>query len=296
MKRLPTAVLILFLSVGLLTACDSASTNHALVDSTTPANVTNRTTNRTDSVIPSWNTTAMESRSSEAGQPSSRTGNQLKKDSHSSHTNSSTKGLTTGGASTSKGKTSKANATSTNSKSHNGVHGITSTAPSLTSSTASAQHSTSSGSSHALTTSTRPSGMDTTWTDRLNSPYADQNYTGPNRSLFDGLVEQVAEGKVTPGAAKASILDLPPWNAVWTTANNGDGKTYSYHVNDVGVFAFQTKVLSDDVIAREWQAHGQAVLDDSFYSRWAVTWDTSTEGYTVAFLDVGFQLYSNPAS
>ncbi|WDL96743.1 hypothetical protein [Alicyclobacillus sp. ALC3] len=96
--------------------------------------------------------------------------------------------------------------------------------------------------------------------------------------------------------AKATISALQPWSAVWTSANNGDGKTYTYHVNDVGAFVFQTKQLSNDVIAKEWQAHSQAVLDDGFYSQWAVYWNATRQAYTVAFLDVGFYLASNAPS
>lgn len=134
----------------------------------------------------------------------------------------------------------------------------------------------------------KPSGLDATWTNVLNRPYTSTNYAGPNSVLFDGLVIQMAEGEATPEGVKATILGLQPWDAVWTTANNGDGKTYQYQVHDVGAFTFQTKTLNDNMIAQEWQDYGKEVLDDSAYAKWAVYWNASTGEYTVAYLDVGF--------
>lgn len=110
--------------------------------------------------------------------------------------------------------------------------------------------------------------------------------------MFDSLVVEMAEGKITADAAKSAISNLKPWSAVWTTASGGDGKTYHFIVHDVGAFTFQTKVLNDKVTSQEWQDHGQEVLNDSFYSKWAVYWNASTKQYTVAFLDVGFYLQS----
>lgn len=143
--------------------------------------------------------------------------------------------------------------------------------------------------SHTPTTPTQPSEIDTVKTSTLNNELGQLDYTGTNRSQFDSLVVQMAEGKTTPSQAKATIQALKPWNAIWNDAPGGPA-TYQFQVHDVEAYTFQTKTWSDSVTSKEFQAHG--FLDDTAYQKFAVYWNESSQEYTVAMLAVGFYYYS----
>lgn len=303
------AALMLCLFAGILAGCGSATQSHPLDDSETGDTVANRSATVTNGVsdnlsvsvignsassIPSPSNPAIKqaSRTRNKGDQSSASASSKadvpSKSSASSQQSQQSNSKTTGKSQHSNNATSINGSTTKGTSNH--ANGTTSSGTSRTTSGSTGNHT--SGSSSP----SKPSGIDGTWTNRLNSPYVGRNYTGPNSSLFNQLVQQMAEGKTSVAAAKAIISALQSWNAVWTSANNGDGKTYTYHVNDVGAFVFQTEQLTNDVIAKEWQAHSQAVLDDGFYSRWVVSWNATRREYTVAFLDVGFYLASNAPS
>lgn len=107
--------------------------------------------------------------------------------------------------------------------------------------------------------------------------------------MFDSLVVQMAQGAITPGAAKTTIQGLKPWDAIWNDAPGGPA-TYQFQVHDVEAYTFQTKTWSDSVTSQEFQVHG--FLDDTAYQKFAVYWDASNQEYTVAMLAVGFYYYS----
>ena len=297
---------ILCLNTGVLAGCGSRHPIHPLDHSGTGENAANQTVNVTNVVPDNLAVSVIGNAASSNPSPPSpatkrtnRTGNEGNQSSASA-ISKATYVPSKSSTSSEQSKQSKPKTTikSQHSGHTTGGHGST---------TKGTNRATSSGTTRTTSANTgnnvggssspsKPSGIDVTWTNRLNSPYVGRNYTGPNSSLFAGLVQQMAEGKTSVTTAKATISALQPWNAVWTSANNGDGKTYTYHVNDVGAFVFQTKQLTDDGIAKEWQAHSLAVLDDGFYSKWAVYWHAARQEYTVAFLDVGFYLASSAPS
>lgn len=294
MKHLVTSTLILLIGSTFLVGCSTlskhVSTDHVNINAAsnisnsatdsrgsgtdlTNSNVTVATSNQTLTNVPapSANSTGIHTDS----QKSSRT--------NKTSTSKSTP------AASSKHSSTVSNTT------HSSVHSNPTTGKqpneSSTSSTKTSTGSTTNG-GNPPSASASPSDIASTWTNKFNSMYVNRNYSGPNSSSFDVLVTQMAQGKITPDAAKKTILGMQPWAATWTAANNGDGKTYQFVVHDVGAFTYQTSVLNDDVTSQQWRAHAQEVLDDSFYTKWDVNWNSSTKTYTVAFLDIGFYLNS----
>lgn len=297
--------LILCLSTGVLAGCGSGHPIHPLDHSGTGENAASQAVNVTNAVSDNLTVSVLGNAASSNPSPPSpatkrtnRTGNE----GNQSSASASSKTAHVPSKSSTSSQESKASkpTTAKSKRSGNAASGHNSTTLGTNRATSSGTSRTTSGNTANNTSGSRsplkPSGIDVTWTNRLNNPYVARNYTGPNSSLFAGLVQQMAEGKTSVTTAKATISALQPWNAVWTSANNGDGKTYTYHVNDVGDFVFQIKQLTDDVIAKEWQTHSQAVLDDGFYGKWAVYWNATRQEYTVAFLDVGFYLASSAPS
>ncbi|MCF8567780.1 hypothetical protein LLE49_23955 [Alicyclobacillus tolerans] len=304
MKNFFRAALILIFSSGLLAGCNTSGANLSsvhngltnTVDSTSnsivDSNVASSTTYATGKVMKSTNSKITDSKikTSKNTMTPDASPSQKKNvhtdsgsESDSSHTSSSIRSS----KSTSNQNISGASKQSVDSNSSS--RGASDTQEASKSSSSS---STSSRSKSGVDTSTSPTSIAVEWTNMMNKPFLSQNYSGPNSSLYDTLVTRMAEGKISSNATKSTILSLNPWDTIWTSSNEGDGKEYQFIVHDVGAFTYHTKVLNYAVTSQEWQAHGQEILDDSFYSKWAVYWDASTQEYNVAFLDVGFYLQS----
>lgn len=294
MNHVAVTILTLLLGASFVTGCstsgDNVLTNRVVVNAT--ENVTNPTTqsmgngvNRTgsnDTAITS-NTVGQNTLHSTASFPGSQAiSKQSSRISKSAMSNNSST------------IPSQHNSTASNTT-HSSGHSNSTTGEqpnqSPTSGTKTSTGSTTNG-GNPPSPSALPSKLAATWTNKFNSMYVNRNYTGPNSSSLDDLVAEMAQGKIMPDTVKKTILGMQPWDATWTVANNGDGKTYQFVVHDVGAFTYQTSILNDDVTSQQWRAHAQEVLDDSFYTKWDVNWNSSTKTYTVAFLDVGFYLNS----
>lgn len=303
MRHLPMALFILLLTSGFLVGCNTSGTSSSFAhnDVTGPIQTSgNRIVSNVQNPSSNFTTNTMNNTNSTVEDSNKSTGKHVTASNTTASRQQITKSGSGGTGSSNSTPSSKASSTSatksgrgsSGASTHSGSSQVSSTGKSKTPESSGSTGGASTAGNAGTTTISRPSGIDSTWTNKFNSMYIDHNYTGPNSTLFGKLVMRMAEGDITPGAVKSDILGLKPWETVWTAANNGDGKTYEFIVHDVGAFTYQTKVLNDDITSREWQAHGQEVLDDSFYSQWAVYWNASTQEYTVAFLDVGFYLQS----
>jgi len=296
MKPVVTSTLILLLGSTSLVGCSTLSkhvaTNHVNINAA--GNLSNSAVDSrgsgTDRTTSNITVSTSKQATSNVPTPTTNSTGVHTDDQKSSPTNQSP---TSKSSSTASSKHSTTVSTTTNSNGHrNSTTGKQPNQSSSTSSTKTNSTISTTNGSNPPSTSALPSKIAATWTNKFNSMYVNRNYTGPSSSSFDDLVEEMAQGKITPDAVKQKIFAMQPWDATWTAANNGDGKTYQFVVHDVGAFTYQTSVLNDDVTSQQWRAHAQQVLDDSFYTKWNVHWYRSTKTYTVAFLDVGFYLNS----
>jgi len=296
MKPVVTSTLILLLGSTSLVGCSTLSkhvpTNHVNINAA--GNLSNSAVDSrgsgTDRTTSNITISTSKQATSNVPTPTTNSTGIHTDDQKSPPTNQSS---TSKSSSTVSSKHSSSGSSTTHSNGHsNSTTGKQSNQSSSTSGTKTNSTGSTTNGGNPPSTSISPPEIAATWTNKFNSMYVNRNYTGPSSSSFDDLVAEMAQGEITPDAAKKKILGMQPWDTTWTAANNGDGKTYQFVVHDVGAFTYQTSVLNNDVTSQQWRVHAQEVLDDSFYTKWNVNWNRSTKTYTVAFLDVGFYLNS----
>lgn len=296
-KHWSTMAFFVMAGTSLLVGCGSVAGN-ASVHHQTTANTISNTANMTNAVVNTIETGNLTSNTSSTVGTGPE--NNSTRDGHTSSVGSSKPSSLSHVAKASNRTASKSSSTQVASKSSGSPHtsggslssgdsGSGTSKERNSSSDDSTKNSTSSKDSPTPTIPAQPSGIDTVKTNALNNELGQLDYTGTNRSQFDSVVVQMAEGTTTPSQAKATIQALKPWNAIWNDAPGGPA-TYQFQVHDVEAYTFQTKSWSDSVTSKEFQTHG--FLDDTAYQKFAVYWNASSQEYTVAMLAVGFYYYS----